>query len=78
MMPGDAQQNIERIVGAVAWLLEPHRQHLRHPPETLASMFTSLIMIQQRLEKPIATKDIVSVLLEGALRPEKKTEPACS
>jgi AcrR family transcriptional regulator len=78
MMPGDAQQNIERIVGAVAWLLEPHRQHLRHPPETLASMFTSLIMIQQRLEKPIAAKDIVSVLLEGALRPEKKTEPACS
>jgi AcrR family transcriptional regulator len=77
MMPPDAQRNLERITEAVAWLLEPYRDHMRQPPETVASMFVSLIIIQQRLEKSIAVADIVTVLLDGALRPERKAEPAC-
>jgi AcrR family transcriptional regulator len=79
MLPHDG---LEKIVEAVAFLIEPERERLRHPPETIAWLLTSMIMMQRRPpggpEKALAAKDIVAVLLDGVLRPEPKTEPACS
>lgn len=76
------QDSLAKIVEAIAFLIEPERDRLRHPPETIAWLLTSMIMMQRRLpggpEKALAAKDIVAVLLDGVLRPEKKTEPACS
>ena len=78
--------SLEAIAGAVAFLIEPGRDRLRHPPQTIAWLFVSMIMLQQRPNRgqkdPLAAKDIVAVLLDGVLRPEQtaeqKTEPACS
>lgn len=83
MTPHDS---LETIVAAIAVLIEPERERLRHPPETIAWLLVSMIMMQQRPHRgqknPLAPKDIVAVLLDGVLRPEqtaeqKKTEPAC-
>lgn len=79
-------ESLTKIVEAVAHLIEPERQRLRHPPMTVAWLLTSLIMTQQRPsvgpENALAAKDIVTVILDGVLRPEEspalKTEPACS
>jgi len=80
------QDSLEAIAGAVAFLIEPERERLSHPPQTIAWLFVSMIMLQQRPNRgqknPLAAKDIVAVLLDGVLRPEQtaeqKTEPACS
>lgn len=75
-------ESLAKIVEAVAFLIEPEREHLRHPPQTIAWLLTSMIMMQRRPpggpENALAAKDIVAVLLDGVLRPEKNTEPACS
>lgn len=78
--------SLETIAEALAFLIEPHREQLRHSPQTVAWLFVSMTMLQQRPHRgqknPLAAKDIVGVLLDGVLRPEqtadKKTEPACS
>jgi AcrR family transcriptional regulator len=80
------QDSLETIAEAIAFLIEPQRERLRHPPETVAWLFVSMVMLQQRPRRgqknPLAAKDIVAVLLDGVLRPEQtaeqKTEPACS
>jgi AcrR family transcriptional regulator len=78
--------SLETIVAAVACLIEPERERLSHPPETIAWLLVSIIMMQQRPHRgqanPLAPNDIVAVLLDGVRRPEqaaeqKMTEPAC-
>ena len=78
--------SLQTITEAITFLIEPDRERLRQPPETIAWLFVSMIMLQQRPNRgqknPLAAKDIVAVLLDGVLRPEhtaeQKTEPACS
>lgn len=80
------RDSLETIAEAIAFLIEPHREQLSHPPQTVAWLFVSMTMLQQHPHRgqknPLAAKDIVGVLLDGVLRPErkadKKTEPACS
>jgi AcrR family transcriptional regulator len=88
MLPQDA---LAKIVEAIAELIEPHRDRLRHPPQTIAWLLTSMIMMQRRPpggpENALPVNDIVAVLLDGVLQPEpttaqpdaeQKSEPSCS
>lgn len=59
------RDNLEPAVKAVAALLEPDRDQLLHSPETIARMLLALVTTQPGL--PL--RDVVSVLLDGALRP---------
>jgi AcrR family transcriptional regulator len=81
-----SRDSLEAITDAVASLIEPERHRLRHPPQTIAWLFVSMVMLRQHSSRgpknPLAAKDIVAVLLDGVLRPEhtaqQNTEPACS
>lgn len=76
MMPTDAHASLARIASAVADLVEPHKHQLRYPTQTVAWLLISLLMAQQRIpEIPLATKDIVSVLLDGMSHADQTVTP---
>jgi AcrR family transcriptional regulator len=62
------RQSLDAVRDAIADLFEPERDSLRLPPEHLAEMFANLLFMRARGgEDQPSTKDLVEVLLHGAL-----------
>jgi len=73
-VPGDRERSVTTTFEAIAEVIEPDRERLRLPVETLAHAFLSLLF-PTRVGAPagsraVAVEDLVDVFLYGAVKPE--------
>jgi len=72
--PGDRERSVSTTFEAIAEVIEPDRERLRLPVETLAHAFLSLLF-PARVGGPsgaraVAIEDLVDVFLYGAVKPD--------
>ncbi|MFW5417910.1 TetR/AcrR family transcriptional regulator [Nocardiopsis sp. CNT-189] len=77
--PGtDRAEAFSAARNALARLMEPERDRMSHPPEQVAALLIGLLFERSfglASATGLSTRDLVSIVLHGALRPEEGESP---